>query len=141
MSDSGPSLVRPLGQFSINTGSGFGYDEGVVMHALEFSTAGSPRAVARAIEDFARAQAHVAAIVVPWESDATALNMAVTAVTGEGWAIEHTNLGTITLTDRGSDVTAVAVSAAGRAGDETPELAALFERFTRLLQRQFSAAS
>jgi hypothetical protein len=111
------------------------------MHALEFSTAGSPRAVARAIEDFARAQAHVAAIVVPWESDATALNMAVTSVSGEGWAIEHTNLGTITLTDRGSDVTSVAVSAAGRAAHDTPELAVMFERFTRLLHRQFSAAS
>jgi len=35
------------------------------MHALEFSTAGSPRVVARAIEDFARAQSHVAAIVEP----------------------------------------------------------------------------
>ena len=111
------------------------------MQALEFSTAGSPRAVARAIEDFARAQAHVTAIVVPWESDATALNMAVTAVTGEGWAIEHTNLGTITLTDHGSDVTRVAVTAAGRAAYDAPELAAVFERFTRQLQRRFSGAS
>jgi hypothetical protein len=112
------------------------------MHALEFSTTGSPRAVARAIEDFARAQAHVAAIVVPWESDATALNMAVTAVSGEGWAIEHTNLGTITLTDHGSGATRVAVTPAGRpVGDTPPELAAMFERFTRQLQRQFSGAS
>jgi len=111
------------------------------MRALEFSTAGSPRAVARAIEDFARAQAHVAAIVVPWESDATALNMAVTAVTGEGWAIEHTNLGTITLTDHGSDVTRVAVITADRAAKDTPELAAMFERFTRQLHRQFGGES
>src|SRR3954469_17377016 len=122
-------------------GPGFGCDEGVVMHALEFSTAGSPRAVARAIEDFARAQAHVAAIVVPWESDATALNMAVTAVSGEGWAIEHTNLGTITLTDHGGEVTAVAVAAAARVAHDTPELAAVFERFTRQLHRQFSGPS
>jgi len=111
------------------------------MQAVEFSTAGSPRAVARAIEDFARAQDHVAAIVVPWESDATALNMAVTAVTGEGWAIEHTNLGTITLTDHGSGATRVAVTAAGRVAHDTPELAAIFERFTRQLHRQFSGAS
>jgi len=108
------------------------------MHALEFSTAGSPRAVARAIEDFARAQAHVAAIVVPWESDASALNLAVTAVTGEGWAIEHTNLGTITLTEHGGDATRVAVAAVER---DSPELAAIFDRFTRQLQRQFGGPS
>ena len=108
------------------------------MHALEFSTSGSPRAVARAIEDFARAQAHVAAIVVPWESNPTALSMAVTAVSGEGWAIEHTNLGTITLTDHGGDLTRVAVAAAGR---DNPELAAVFDRFTRQLQHQFGGAA
>ena len=110
------------------------------MQALEFSTAGSPRAVARAIEDFARAQAHVAAIVVPWESDATALRMAVTAVAGEGWAIEHINLGTIRLTDDGSDGTRVAVAADPRERD-TPQLAAIFERFTRQLERHFGGAS
>jgi hypothetical protein len=110
------------------------------MHALEFSTAGAPRAVARAIEDFARAQAHVAAIVVPWESDAAALSMAVTAVTGDGWAIEHINLGTIRLTDQGGDATRVAV-AADRGERETPQLAAIFERFTRQLHRHFGGAS
>jgi len=110
------------------------------MHALEFSTAGSPRVVARAIEDFARAQSHVAAIVVPWESNPTVLSMAVTAVSGDGWAIEHTNLGTITLTDQGSEATRVAVAAAERA-DLAPQLAAAFERFTRQLHRQFGAAS
>jgi hypothetical protein len=108
------------------------------MNALEFSTAGSPRAVARAIEDFARAQAHVAAIVVPWESSADALNMAVTVSTGDGWAIEHTNLGTITLTEKGEDATHVAVAADPRGA---PELAAVFARFTRQLHRHFSGAS
>src|SRR5215813_4759556 len=111
------------------------------MQALEFSTAGSPRAVARAIEDFARAQAHVAAIVVPWESDATALNMAVTAVVGEGWAIEHINLGTIRLTTEGNDATRVEVAADRRRHDDTPQLAAMFERFTSQLHRHFGAAS
>jgi hypothetical protein len=111
------------------------------MQALEFSTAGSPRTVARAIEDFARAQAHVAAIVVPWESDATALSMAVTAVIGDGWAIEHINLGTIRLTDQGSEATHVAVAADRRGDHDTPQLAAMFERFTRQLYRHFGGAS
>ena len=111
------------------------------MQALEFSTAGSPRAVARAIEDFARAQAHVAAIVVPWESDATALSMAVTAAVGDGWAIEHINLGTIRLTDDGSDATRVAVAADRRGEQHTPQLSAMFERFTRQLHRHFGGAS
>ena|SRR2546423_1308467 len=110
------------------------------MHALEFSTAGSPRVVARAIEDFARAQSHVAAIVVPWESNATALSIAVTAVAGDGWAIEHINLGTITLTGDGSEATRVAVVVAERP-DLAPQLATVFERFTRQLHRQFGAAS
>src|SRR5437763_628695 len=81
MSDSGPSLVRPLGQFSINfvRCSAFGVlvpgfsfrsrsrfsfrvlgSGSQFMHALEFSTAGSPRAVAHAIEDFAHAVARIA---------------------------------------------------------------------------------
>jgi hypothetical protein len=109
------------------------------MSALEFSTAGSPRVVARAIEDFARAQSHVAAIVVPWESNVAALSMAVTAVSGDGWAIEHINLGTITLTDQGREATRVAVAAVERA-DLAPQLTAVFERFTRQLHRQFGAA-
>jgi type II secretory pathway component GspD/PulD (secretin) len=62
---------------------------------IEFVADGSPKVVSRAIEEFARAQGHVTAIVVPWESDATTLSMAVTAVKSDGWAIEHTNLGTI----------------------------------------------
>ena len=111
------------------------------MNALEFSTAGSPRAVSRAIEDFARAQAHVAAIVVPWESSADALNMAVTVSTGDGWAIEHTNLGTITLTEKGEDATHVAVAADPRGERGAPELAAVFARFMRQLHRHFSGAS
>jgi hypothetical protein len=111
------------------------------MHALEFSTAGSPRAVARAIEDFARAQAHVTAIVVPWDSDAASLSMAVTVVSGDGWAIEHINLGTIRLTGQGSDATRVAVDADGRGVQQTPQLAAVFERFTRQLHRHFGGAS
>ena len=62
---------------------------------IEFVASGSPRALSRTIEEFAADQRLVSAIVVPWESDATNLTMSVTAVTGDGWAIEHTNLGTI----------------------------------------------
>ena len=68
-----------------------------------FTATGSPRVVSRVIEEYARGQGHVTAIVVPWESDQVTLSMAVTSVNGEGWAIEHTNLGTIRLTDLGND--------------------------------------
>ena len=64
-----------------------------------------------AIEEYARAQGALTAIVVPWESDATTLSMAVTAVKKDGWAIEHTNLGTIRLTDAGDERTTVAITA------------------------------
>jgi hypothetical protein len=111
------------------------------MHAFEFSTAGSPRAVARAIEDFARAQAHVTAILVPWECEAGALSMAVTAVRGEGWAIEHVNLGTIRLTTDGDAATRIAVDADGRGPRDNRELAALFDRFAHQLEKQFGPAS
>jgi hypothetical protein len=109
------------------------------MRALEFSTAGSPRVVARAIEDFARAQSHVAAIVVPWESNPTTLSMAVSAVSGDGWAIEHTNLGTIRLVDDGGDRTTVAIAAEPSDHPEPQKLAALFERFVRQVQSRLHA--
>ena len=64
---------------------------------ITFTAAGSPQVVSRAIEEYARGQGHVSAIVVPWESSGTTLSMAVTAVKSDGWAIEHTNLGTIRL--------------------------------------------
>jgi hypothetical protein len=106
-----------------------------------FTAAGSPRVVSRAIEEYARAQGHVTALVVPWESDATTLSMAVTAVKSDGWAIEHTNLGTITLTDLGNDVTRVAIAVHDPDHSEKPRLLALFDQFARQLERQLSAAS
>ena len=99
--------------------------------------AGSPRAVSRAIEDVAAAQRSVAAIVVPWESGPTALSMAVTAVKGEGWAIEHTNLGTIRLIDAGDERTTVAIAAEPPDHPDKDKLAALFDRFVRHLQSRF----
>jgi len=66
---------------------------------IEFTATGSPRVVSSAIEQYATGHGSLNAIVVPWESDPVTLSMAVTSVQGEGWAIEHTNLGTIRLTD------------------------------------------
>ncbi len=103
----------------------------------EFITAGSPRVVSRAIEEYARGQGHVTAIVVPWESDATALSMAVTAVKSDGWAIEHTNLGTIHLADAGPERTAVEIDAQLPNHPEREQLAAVFERFVRQIQSRF----
>ncbi|OLE78314.1 MAG: hypothetical protein AUF76_19495 [Acidobacteria bacterium 13_1_20CM_2_65_9] len=107
--------------------------------AIEFVATGSPREVARAIEEYAHGQGHVSAIVVPWESSATMLSMAVTSVKSDGWAIEHTNLGTITLSDLGDASTAVAVTAHDPDHAEKPKLTGLFDRFAEQLQRRFKA--
>jgi hypothetical protein len=104
---------------------------------IEFVASGSPRVVSRAIEEYARGQAHITAIVVPWESNATALRMAVTAVKSDGWAIEHTNLGTIQLVDAGPERTAVAIAAEPPNHPEQEQLAAVFERFVRQIQNRF----
>jgi len=106
----------------------------------EFTTPGTPRVVSRAIEECARAQGNVTALVVPWESDATTLRMAVTAVKIDGWAIEHTNLGTITLTGAGPDATGVAITPSAPDHAEKQQLAALFDRFARELQTRLAAA-
>ena len=108
---------------------------------IEFVANGSPKVVSRAIEEFARGQGHVTAIVVPWESDATTLSMAVTAVRSDGWAIEHTNLGTIRLVDKGEDRTGVAIAAAVPDHPEPQQLAAVFDRFVRQVQSRFHAES
>jgi len=103
---------------------------------IEFSAGGSLGDMAGAIEDYARAQGRVNALVVPWESDATAITMAVTSVKADGWAIEHTNLGTIRLTDLHNDLVAVTISAAVT---EPAGLASIFERFARDLERHLTA--
>jgi hypothetical protein len=81
-----------------------------------FTATGSPQVVSRAIEEYARSQGQVSAIVIPWESDATTLSMAVTAVKSDGGAIEHTNLGTIRLVDAGL----VAADITGRVNPAQP---------------------
>jgi hypothetical protein len=106
---------------------------------IAFVAQGTPRVVSRAIEEFAQSQGHVTAIVVPWESSATMLSMSVTSVKTDGWAIEHTNLGTVTLTDAGNDTTAVAVLAAPSGHADPEKLATVFDRFARSLQSRFES--
>ena len=107
---------------------------------MEFIANGSPLVVSRAIEEYARGQGHVAAIVVPWESDATALSMAVTAVKSDGWAIEHTNLGTIRLRAAGEEKTSVAIAAEPSDHPDQQKLTAVFEKFVRQVEGRFQAA-
>jgi hypothetical protein len=104
----------------------------------DFTVGGSPRDVARAIEDHARASGRVSALVVPWESDATTLSMAVTSVKADGWAIEHTDLGTIRLTELGGNSTSVAIVARESDATTPAALKAVFDRFAAELHRQLT---
>ena len=110
---------------------------------LEFTAAAAPTTVSRAIEEYARGQGTVTAIVVPWESAGGALSMAVTSVRADGWAIAHTNLGTIRLTGLEGDRSRVAIAPAESASEnpEGPQLALVFDRFARELQQRFEVAS
>ena len=108
---------------------------------IEFTATGPPRVVSHAIEAYASGQGNVTALVVPWESDRVTLSMAVTAAKGDGWAIEHTNLGTIKLTDLGDDLTRVAIAAHEPDHVEQQKLAALFDRFAREIQSRLQVAS
>jgi hypothetical protein len=106
---------------------------------VTFTALGSPPAVSRAIEEYARGDGRVAALVVPWESDRTAVSMAITAVRREGWAIEHTNLGTIRLTDAGPERTRVSIAAEPADHPEPQQLAAMFDRFAKQVETRFTA--
>jgi hypothetical protein len=111
---------------------------------VEFVVAGSPRTVARAIEEYAIEQRMVTALVVPWESDEDTLSMSVTSARVDGWAIEHLNLGTIRLSDAGNGQTRVAFAPADpiRFDQETADSPGrLFDNFARLIQRRFRVAS
>ena len=107
---------------------------------FEFMTAGSPRTVSGAIEQLAHGQGSLTALIVPWESDRAALSMAVTSTQGEGFALEHTNLGTIRLTDVGNDTTRVEVIADVQHHPEQQKLTKLFSRFSSEIQARFQAA-
>src|SRR5260370_16264834 len=107
---------------------------------IEFTVSGSTRDTSSAIEQCATGEGRLSAIVVPWESDSVTLSMAVTSSKGDGWAIEHTNLGTIRLTDLGNDLTRVAIAAHEPDHAEKKKLAALFEGFARQIQNRLQVA-
>ena len=107
---------------------------------IEFTASGSPQVISRAIEECATSQGNVSAIVVPWESDCARLSMAVTAMKADGWAIEHTNLGTITVTDAGNGAARVAAAAADPDHSDKTMLVALFDRFARHVQERLEVA-
>ncbi len=104
---------------------------------FEFVTAGSPRAVSGAIEQFAIGLGSLTAVVVPWESDRTTLTMAVASTQGEGWALEHTNIGTVRLIDLGNETTRVEILSDLQNHVEHQKLANLFARFSSQLQSKF----
>jgi hypothetical protein len=106
---------------------------------IEFTTRGSPKTVARTIEAYAQEQRNVNALVVPWESDPTTLSMSVTSVKIDGWAIEHTNLGTIRLTELHDDRTLVRFAPEALNHPDSQHLAALFDRFAQQVQGRFAA--
>ena len=108
---------------------------------IEFTVSGSPRILSRAIEEFAAVHGSLHAIVVPWESDKVTLSMAVTSAKADGWAIEHTNLGTIRLIDAGQERTEVAIAAEPPDHPERQKLSAVFERFVRQVQSRFHIES
>src|SRR5579864_8933049 len=107
---------------------------------FEFVTSGSPRTVSGAIEQLAIGQGSLTAIVVPWESDRTTLCMAVASTQGEGWALEHTNLGTVRLTDIGNQMTRVEILSDMQRHAEQQKLAKLFARFSSEVQSRLQVA-
>jgi len=107
---------------------------------FEFMTAGSPRVVSGAVEQLAIGLGSLTAIVVPWESDRTTLCMAIASTQGEGWALEHTNLGTVRLTDMGNETTRVEILADLPHHPEHQKLFKLFARFSSEVQSRFQVA-
>ena len=107
--------------------------------SLEFTAKGTPKELALAIEQYAHGQGSVTAIVVPWESSHAMLSMSVTSVKTDGWAIEHTNLGTITLAEAGTETTAVTLTAHDPGDTERARLTNVFERFAEQLRQRFKA--
>jgi hypothetical protein len=107
---------------------------------FEFVTTGSPRALSGAIEQLAIGHGSLTAIVVPWESDGATLSMAVASTQGEGWALEHTNLGTIRLTEMGNETTRVEILVDLQGHAENQKLAKLFARFSSQIQSHFQVA-
>ena len=106
---------------------------------LEFTAAGSAKQLSQAIEACAQENGVLHALVVPWETQRDSLSMAVTSVKNDGWAIEHTNLGTIKLTDLGNQLIRVAVIAHEPNHPEKEKLAGLLGGFAKEIQSKFQA--
>lgn len=112
------------------------YESLATMTIVDFTAQGTTRELASAIEQIALERRVVTALVVPWESDARTTHMAVTAAKGDGWAIEHTNLGTVSLADLGSERTHVVVT-----GEPGHEASPMLISFARQIERRFGQAS
>lgn len=108
-------------------------------HIVDFTATGTPRALAQAIEEHAKGRGAVSVLLVPWESDGLTSNMAVTLVESDGWAIQHTNLGTVTLTDLGHNRTQVELVADELTHPERERLTSLLDAFGRQIQGRFQA--
>lgn len=108
---------------------------------LEFTAPGSPDALSTRIEELAQQRHVITALVVPWQSAKGAVTMAVTSVKSDGWAIEHTNLGTIRLTDLGNQHTGIAVSAEEASHPDREKLTALLDRFAGQLRDSLGTAA
>lgn len=108
---------------------------------IEFNVPGSPRDISAAIEQLATGQGSLNAIVVPWESDNATLSMAVTSARADGWAIDHTDLGTILLTNLGNDTTRVSFSPREPNHADRKRLTALFDGFARQLQTKLQTTT
>ena len=110
-------------------------------HIVEFIATGTPRALSKALEEHAKGLGSVSVLLVPWESDDATLSMAVTLVDSDGWAIEHTNLGTVKLTDLGHDHTRIALVAEVTDHPEQARLAPLFDTLGRQIQERFQTTA
>jgi hypothetical protein len=115
----------------------------MVDQVVEFVAMGAPPVLARAIEEHARGRGAVSVLLVPWESDRVTLRMAVTLVKSDGWAIEHANLGTVTLTELGDGRTRVAVLAHPVEGDhpERAQFGSLLAVLGRQIQGRFEVGA
>lgn len=109
----------------------------VTEEILQFTLAGSLSGASRAIEQFAAGFGSLAAITVPWSSDCTTIVMAVTATQGEGRFLEHTDLGTVRVTDLGNGSVRVAIEPRPLDHPEKRKMAALFVRFMSEIQTRF----
>jgi hypothetical protein len=104
---------------------------------LNFTVSGSPHEASRAVQECSVGHGSLSAIVVSWESDRSTVTIAVTSTQGEGFALQHTDLGTIRLTEAGRDMTRVDIIAHHPDHGERKSLAAHFIRFANDLQARF----